>query len=239
MVDSWLTGLLDDASAAGLGRVAPPPSLPWRGQPYEAVIGSVVLPDDRLAEVDRVLSAEPPVPCRVINTGGAGGLLALARRRFDRLQPTGVRTGLRDLDDLAGAAARVAVAARELDPELTVLIELPDAPGWQRAVETAELEGLSAAITDTGDRVAERLGALIEADVPFVITGPVGDPDRALELIMTVSALIDGIAPADLGPDVPTPEQGDRIRRRLLGLEVESVPQLITALHSRGWLDRA
>jgi hypothetical protein len=199
----------------------------------------VVLPDDRLAEVDRGLPAEPPVPCRVINTGGAGGLVALARRRFDRLRPTGVRTALRDLDDLAGAAARVAVAARELDPNLTVLIELPDAPGWQRAVETAELEGLSAAIADTGDRIVERLGVLIEADVPFVITGPVGDPDRVLELIMTVLALIDGIAPADLAPELPTPEQGDRIRRRLLGLEVESVPELITGLHSRGWLGRA
>jgi len=240
MVDSWLTGLLDDASSAGAGRVDAPASLPWRGQPYEAVIGSLVLPDDRLATVDRALPGEQPVPCRVINTGGAGGLVALARRTFDRLRPTSVRTALRDLDDLGGAAARVAVAARALDPEVTVLIELPDAPGWQRAVESAELEGLSAAVADTGDpaRTTERLSALIEADVPFVITGPVGDADRAIELIMTVLALIDELPAGKVADEPPNPEQGNRIRRRLLGIEVESLPELITGLAERGWLNR-
>ncbi len=238
MVDSWLTGLLDDASSAGAGRVDAPASLPWRGQPYEVVVGSLVLPDDRLAAVDRSLAAEQPVPCRVINTGGAGGLVALARRSFDRLRPTSVRSALRDLADLGGAAARVAVAARELDPDITVLIELPDAPGWQRAVESAELEGLAAAVAATGDpaRTTERLSALIEADVPFVITGPVGDADRVIELIMTVRALIDDLQVEDLAEEPPNAEQGNRIRRRLLGIEVESVPELITGLADRGWL---
>ena len=194
--------------------------------------------DDRLAAVDRTLRTADPLPCRVINTGGAGGLLPLADRRFEHLRPTSVRTALRDLDDLAGAAARVAVAARELDPDLTVLIELPYALGWQRAVDTAELEGLSAAITDRADHtgLTEQLGVLIEADVPFVITGPVTSADRVIELIMTVLALIDGTAPDDAPTGPPTPEQGARIRRRLLGIEVESITELIMALDSRGWL---
>lgn len=243
MVDPWLTGLLDDASAAGTGRVGPPPSLAWRGGPYEAVIGSVVLPDDRLAAVDRALAVSEPVPCRVINSGGAGGLLPLAHRRFEHLRPTGVRTLLRDLDDLGAAAARVAVAARDLDPDLTVLIELPDAPGWQRAVEAAELEGLAAAVADRGDhgRTTEQLSALIEADVPFVITGPIASADRVIDLITTVLALIDGAAPEELPPGPsnsapPTAEQGARIRRRLLGFEVADAPELIMALDARGWL---
>ncbi|MFC7620420.1 hypothetical protein [Microlunatus sp. GCM10028923] len=221
MVDSWLTGLLDDASA----RIEPAKIT------ENGLLGSVVVPDDRLAAVDRGLDGPDPVPCRVINTGGAGGLLALSRRRFERLRVTGVRTGLRDLDDLAGAAARVAVAARELDPDLLVMIEIPDAPGWQRAVETAELEGLSAAVRDDGDP-APRLEALIEADVPFVITGPVGTADRVVELIMIIAGIVDGTVPAD-GP--PDPDQGRRIRRRLLGIEVESPAAVAQQLADRGW----
>ncbi|WP_152361358.1 hypothetical protein [Microlunatus speluncae] len=231
MVDSWLTGLLDDTSLITAGRGGGPVPLRKPDPPNEAVFGSLVLPDDRLAAVDRALTTDGPVPCRVINTGGAGGLVALAGRRFDRLRPTGVRSALRDLDDLGGAAARVAMAARELDPEITVMIEVPDAPGWQRAIEAAELEGLAAAVTDRDIGVAEHLSALIEADVPFVITGPVIDPDRVIKLIMMVSALIDGDPPMEV-----TPEQGERIRRRLLGIEVESMPKSITALAERGWL---
>ncbi|GAB3742362.1 hypothetical protein [Microlunatus parietis] len=220
MVDSWLTGLLDDASAG------PGPAIT-----DDPILGSVVVPDDRLAAVDRELDVSEPVPCRVINTGGAGGLVALARRRFERLRVTGVRTGLRDLDDLAGAAARVAVAARELDPEVTIMIEIPDAPGWQRAVETAELEGLSAAVRDEGE-IVERLEALIEADVPFVITGPAGSADRVVELIMIIAGIVDGTAPP-AGP--PDPDQGRRLRRRLLGIEVAEPAAIAQGLTDRGW----
>lgn len=219
MVDSWLTGLLDDASASF-----------DRAMITNGIIGSIVARDDRLAAIDRDLAGPDPVPCRVINTGGAGGLVALARRRFERLRLTGVRTGLRDLDDLAGAAARVAVAARELDPDLTVMIEIPDAPGWQRAVETAELEGLAAAVRDDGE-VEPGLEALIEADVPFVITGGVGTADRVAELIMIVAELVDGAAP----DDPPTPEQGARVRRRLLGIETDSPAAIAEVLAGRGW----
>jgi hypothetical protein len=238
MGDAWLTGLLDDTAFAGAERTTLPGQPDRPGTDHAALIGSLVIRDDRLAAVDRALQIAEPIPCRVINTGGAGGLLPLANREFDHLRPTSVRSGLRDLDDLAGAAARVAVAARDLDPDLTVLIELPAAPGWRRAVDTAELEGLSAAVADRTDRagMTDQLGALIEADVPFVITGPVGSADRVIELIMTVLALIDGTAPEDAPAGPPTPEQGARIRRRLLGIEVESVSELITTLDSRGWL---
>lgn len=219
MVDSWLTGLLDDASARFDAAMIT----------EGGIVGSVVVPDDRLAAVDRTGSGV--VPCRVINTGGAGGLVALARRRFERLRLTGVRTGLRDLDDLAGAVARVAMAARELDPEVAVMIEIPDAVGWQRAVEAAELEGLSAAVRDEG-AIADRLEGLIEADVPFVITGPVGSTDRVVELIMIIAGIVDGTAPPD-GP--PDPDQGGRIRRRLLGIEVERPAVIAESLSALGW----
>lgn len=235
MVDPWQRGLLDDAAPLAGGFAAAPA---WLDAPYRSMIGGVVLPDDRLAAADRALPPERELPCRVINTGGAGGLVALARRRSDRLRPTGVRTALRDLDDLAGAVARVAVAARELDPDLTVAVELPDAPNWATAVTAAELEGLAAAVADgpsTGAGsagTAERLSALIEADVPFVITGPVRSADRVIELITTVLELIDGEPPA---AGVPSAEAGARLRRRLLGIEVADVTEVVDDLAARGW----
>ena len=53
-----------------------------------------------------------------------------------------VESALRDLDDLAGNAARVASAAGELDESIAVFVEIPYAPGWERAVEEVEAAGL-------------------------------------------------------------------------------------------------
>lgn len=245
-----LAGLCDDASLDPHDRHPMPDIAAWRDTWYAPVIGSLVVPDDSLTAVSRGLDEGAPVRCRVINTGGAGGLIGLAKRRLDRLRVTSVRTALRDLDDLAGATARVAVAARELDPEITVLVELPTVPaweqgsGWERVIETIELEGLSAAIADNGDpaQIVTRLSALIEADVPFVITGPITRAERLTELIMIVYALIEGTTPeeASASPPVGPPPQDatDRIRRRVIGVETASIPEMIPQLANYGWLTR-
>ena len=88
---------------------------------------------------------------------------------------------LRDLNDLAGSAARVVAAAEALDESVRVLVELPDAPGWPAAAELVEAAGLSAQVRAGHSPAAliEQLAALVEADLPFSVAGlrlPGGHP---------------------------------------------------------------
>ena len=73
--------------------------------------------------------------------GGAGGVTALARRA-GRLHLVAVETVLRDLDDLAGNAARVVAAAADLPPGVDVFVGFPAANGTVDAVEVVEAAGL-------------------------------------------------------------------------------------------------
>ena len=159
---------------------------------YAGLLGAVVVPDTRLAELSRAAADGPPVEVSVVNTSGAGGLVALARRGLSGLEPVAVESALRDLDDLAGNAARVVSAASELDPEITVYVEIPPGPGSPAAVEVVEAAGLCARIRVTGPvapGLADHLSLLIEADLPFKVTGGSGD---LVALLAAVEALIDG-----------------------------------------------
>lgn len=160
---------------------------------YAGLLGAVVVPDTRLAELSRAAVDGAPVEVSVVNTSGAGGLVALARRGLPGLEPAAVESALRDLDDLAGNAARVVSAASELDPEITVYVEIPPGPGSPAAVEVVEAAGLCARIRVTGPPavpgLAEHLSLLIEADLPFKVTGGSGD---LVGLLAAVEALIDG-----------------------------------------------
>lgn len=122
-----------------------------------AIVGPLVVADTALAAVDREIgrAGAGPVEVSVINTTGAGGLLALAGRTFEDLTVVSVESALRDLDDLPGNAGRVAQAALALDDlaiddPITVFVELPYAPGWQRAVEVVEAAGLLGKIRTGG-----------------------------------------------------------------------------------------
>ena len=149
----------------------------------------------------------------MINTGGAGGLLSLARRATSGLDVVAVESALRDLDDLAGNAARVVSAAEELAENIRVYVEIPYAPGWERAVEVVEAAGLFGKIrtgnpdnsaTPTYDQLAHQLSALVEADLAFKATAglhhaqpmPGPDPDRPMQhgflnLLAGVEALVE------------------------------------------------
>lgn len=154
--------------------------LRYRAAPWADLIGPLVVADQRLAEVSRALGEqEHRLPVSVINTSGAGGLVSLAPRGFDNLQIVAVESALRDLDDLVGNARRIAAAATELDASITVFVELPDQPGWERAVEEVEAAGLNGKIRTGGltptdfpsaETLARQLQVLIEADLPFKAT---------------------------------------------------------------------
>jgi hypothetical protein len=160
---------------------------------YRGLLATLVMPDPRLSEIARQIPPGTSIPVSVITSGGAGGLLALARHHTAGIEITSVEPTLRDLDDLAGSAARVVSAAGELSSEVGVFIELPYAPGWETAVEVIEAAGLSGkiAVGEASPRqVVEQLSILIEADLPFKLTSPF--EENWLTLLTAVEAIVAG-----------------------------------------------
>ena len=192
--DSTLCGFgadsLAEATAGQLARQSADP----------ATAGRLMVPDRLLGDVARQVPAESALAVSVINSGGAGGLLGLTRRGLAGLRVESAESALRDLDDLAGNAARLVAAADELDPEIEVFVELPFAPRWEAAVEVVEAAGLSAKIIAGSDgvRLAEQLSVLIEADCGFKVQlgDDPGSADR-WQLALAVDALVDGSSIAE------------------------------------------
>jgi hypothetical protein len=187
---------------------------------YAGLVGPLVVPDTALAQVGRH-AGDDVVRVSVVNTGGAGGLVALAGRAPGGVEVVAVESALRDLDDLAGNAARVAAAAAELPDEVAVFVEIPYARGWVAAVEAVEAAGLLGKLRTGGqepelcppaDRLAEQLSVLVEADLAFKATAglhhavpAVARNERGetlpqhgfLTLMLALEALVDGAEPAD------------------------------------------
>jgi len=215
------TRLVDDAAMFPPGDAnaarAVAEHLDYRQAWFAPLVGPLVVSDTRLAAVGAAAAARGAVlEVSVVNTSGAGGLLALARRPVVGLQVVAVESALRDLDDLAGNARRVAAAAAQLDPEIAVFVELPYAPGWERAVETVEEAGLLGKIRTGGPapadhpgpaQLAEQLLVLVEADLAFKATAglhhawpavrrtPGGEKLAShgfLTVLIALAALIDG-----------------------------------------------
>lgn len=189
-----------------------------------AVVGPLVVPDTALVSVDRAVGSAGagPVEVSVVNSTGAGGLLALASRELDDLVVVSVETALRDLDDLLGSAARLTQAATALDDAVAVFVELPFAPGWEQALEVVEAAGLYGKIRTggtepeaypTASRLAQQLAVLVEADLPFKATaglhrawrnvghntaGAPLEQHGFLNLMIAVHALVEGSDPVEV-----------------------------------------
>jgi hypothetical protein len=210
-------------------------------------MATLVVPDTQLTAVSRQLSAGVDLPVSVIPTGGAGGLLALAGRDLRGIDIVSVEPALRDLDDLAGSAARVASAAAALGPEIAVFVALPYASGWEAAVELIEAAGLYGKIEAGGSsQTIDQLSILIEADLPFKVTGRIeGD---WVTMLTVIHALVDGASREDAAllmadhdddqsaAQVSTWDQSiqSRIRRRLRRVGTDRVKQVINDLAERG-----
>jgi len=195
----------------------------YRGAWFATLIGPLVVPDSRLVEVGRahreVAGTGAAVNVSVINTSGAGGLLSLAGRQPPGVRVVAVESALRDLDDLAGNAKRVVSAATALDEAVSVYVEIPYAPGWERAVETVEAAGLFGKIRTGGlepadspstGQLSRQLSVLVEADLPFKATAGLhhawptssSDPTHPrqhgfLNVLAAVEALVEGAAEDD------------------------------------------
>ncbi len=213
-------GLVDDAAMFPPGNASAEEAVSehrrHRESWYASLIGPLVVPDTALAQIGRAAGPAEPIAVSVVTSGGAGGVAALAGRTVPGVQVVAVETALRDLDDLAGNAGRVVAAAAELDPGVSVYVELPYAHGWVQAVAEIEAAGLFGKLRTGGtepdahppaSRLAEQLSVLVEADLGFKATAglhhawpAVGRNDRGdalpqhgfLTLMMALDALIDG-----------------------------------------------
>lgn len=225
--------------------------------PHGWAVGLLVVTDDLLGRLEG--GDGPEVAVSVRSGTGAGGLLALARRR------TGVRVGavettLRDLDDLPGNAARVVSAASALPEGVEVYVDVPGAPGLVEAVEAIEAGGLlgrvdlrAAPTGPHGYSAAERLSVLVEADLPFKVAGarsePLG-PYGVGPVLMAVEALVDGAEPDEVTALLATGEESrvraalarwdaatqSRVQRRLRGVDCPALPVTLDRLLAAGLL---
>ena len=214
---------------------------------YRNLFASLVAVDRRLTEIARQIQPGDSIPVSVLISGGAGGLLALARHEMPGIEIAAVEPTVRDLDDLAGSAARVISAAAGLGPDVAVFIEVPYAPGWETAVELIEAAGLYGKIVaDQAEprRLAEQLSILIEADLPSKITS--ASTVECLSLLTAVEGLVAGGSlddaaellirddPDRIGAALSSWDQTtqSRIRRRVRRLGIDQPQQVITSLTS-------
>jgi hypothetical protein len=268
-LDALFAGLLDDAAVFPPGNASVPDAVrlhrEHRASWFAPLIGPLVVADTELAEVSRSVTVagdgrEPgeDLAVSVVIGGGAGGLVALARRELPGVAVVAAEIGLRDLDDLAGNAGRVVAAAGELDPdEVTVFVEVPYGPGWVGAVEVIEAAGLHGKIRTgglepdafpTAGRLAEQLSVLIEADLPFKATAGLHRawPNRVtdaqgrtlhhhgfLTLMMAVEALIDG-AGTEAAVDLLQLDDPGRLYTAMQGWDLAAATRVRRRFHSFG-----
>jgi hypothetical protein len=223
LFDGWI----DDAAMFPPGDAAVGEAvgahLRYRHSWFASLIGPLLVSDLKFAEVGRTLhqvrtgsgsEGTLPLAVAVVNTGGAGGLLSLVGREIQGVQVVAVESALRDLNDLAGNADRVVSAAAQLDDAVRVFVEIPYAPGWEKAVAVVEAAGYYGKLRTGGlepidtppcEQLAHQLSVLIEADLPFKATAglhhavalPGSDPGRPrqhgfLNLLVAVESLVDG-----------------------------------------------
>ncbi|QBR94413.1 hypothetical protein EXE57_09360 [Nocardioides euryhalodurans] len=178
MSPAW-SGLVDDAAVFPPGNAPLPDAVSAhrerRDEWWADLVGSFVVTDEKLSGVG------DPLPLSVVVTGGAGavpGALRIAGRAGHTV--AGLEIALRDLDDLAGNARRVAAAVDAaaveglLDDEVPTYVELPavpDAGSWLRAAD---------AVAESGLRLKFRTGGL-EAHLFPSATTLAGWVDAALD----------------------------------------------------------
>lgn len=224
-------GLVDDAAMFPPGSAEVADALAahreYRHSWFAPLVGPLLVSEHQLAALGRAVQrgADPPdlatedLEMSVVSRSGPAGLASLAVPQPAGLRLRVVETALRDPDDLAGDASRVAAAAGALAAEVRVFVELPYAPGWEGAVEVVPAAGLlgklrtggpAPADTPSTTQLAHQLGVLVAADLPFKATaglhhawptpGPRHDRPRQhgfLPLLAAVDALAGGASEAD------------------------------------------
>jgi hypothetical protein len=189
--------LVDDAAIFPPGNVALPEAvadfLERRSEWYAGLVGPFVISDIRLPDLIEVadeLDPQDPLPTTVVITGGAGSVLPAAKWATGSglLSLRGLEIALRDPDDLAGNARRVAAAVDEarddgvLDDEVPVYVELPhvgSTASWLAAADVvAEHEfrlkfrtgGVEADLFPNSHALARWIDAALDRETSFKCT---------------------------------------------------------------------
>jgi hypothetical protein len=266
-VPALFVALVDDAAMFPPGNAGVAESVAahrgYRRSWFAAMVGPLVVSDQKIGELGRVLQQGEAAPAAgaedldvsVVAPTGAEGLRALADRPPAGVRLRAVEPALRDLDDLPGDAARVVSAAGVLKKPVPVFVELPWAPGWERAVEVVRAGGLlgkirtgGPAATDTpsAGRLARQLSVLVEAELPFKATAglhhawptPGPEPGRPrqhgfLPLLAAVDALLDG-ASEDAAADLLTGQDRTAVLESVRGWSETRSARLRSRLRSFG-----
>ena len=135
-MDALFAGLVDDAAVFPPGNASVPDAVrrhrEHRAAWYAPLIGPLVVPDTELAAGvaggDRAARRGRPdeLAVSVVISGGAGGLVALARRDLPGLESSPSRSPCATSTTWPATRSRVVAAAEELDPdEVTVFVEVP------------------------------------------------------------------------------------------------------------------
>jgi hypothetical protein len=268
-VPALFAALVDDAAMFPPGNAAVAQAVAahrgYRRSWFAAMVGPLVVGDHKLAELGRALrpgeaasaagAGAEDLDVSVVIASGAGGLLALADRQPAGVRVRAVEAVLRDLDDLAGDAARIVSAVGVLGESVQVFVELPRAPGWERAAEVVRTGGLlgkirtgglAAADTPSAGQLARQLSLLVQADLPFKATaglhhawpvaGPEPDQPRQhgfLSLLAAVDALLEG-ASDDEAADLLTARDRSAVLETLRGGSETRSARLRSRLRSFG-----
>jgi hypothetical protein len=185
-LDHAWTGLVDDAAIFPPGDSPLPDAVAAhvarREEWYADLVGSFVVTDVRVPEVDRQLVLS------VVVSGGAGaipGALRLVAKREHDL--AGVEIALRDLDDLPGNARRVAAAVDDarseglLAEDVPTYVEVPPGPepAWLAAADVVaeaglrlkfRTGGLAADLFPAAPVLAGWIDAALDRETPFKCT---------------------------------------------------------------------
>jgi hypothetical protein len=205
--ETW-AGIVDDAAIFPPGNVPLEPALTEHlartGVWYADLVGPFVVNDVRLPELLEVIAGldEPeedgvavemaaPLRASVVVTGGAGAIRPAATwaTRSGQLRLSALETVLRDPDDLATTARRVAAAIDECRSEgvladnARVHVELPHEAagraGWMAAADIVAEEGFrlkfrtggaDASMFPAPHALASWISAALDREVPFKCT---------------------------------------------------------------------
>lgn len=225
LAPTW-AGLVDDAAIFPPGDAPLPDAVDAhvarRAEWYAELVGSFVVKDTLIGDL------ATPLALSVVVTGGAGAIgpaRDLATRHGHDV--AGVEIALRDLDDLAGNARRVAAAvdAAGIDPD-RAFVEIPPTPdqqSWLRAADTVAEAGLMLKFRTGGleehlvpstTTLATWIDAALDRETPFKCTAGLhhavrhdapltdGGDDVAhhgfLNVLVATVRAFDGAAPSDV-----------------------------------------
>ena len=223
MSTALFSRLVDDAA------VFPPGDLPLddavpahrrhRAASHAHLVGLFVCTDEQLPAVAK-LAGDEPLEVAVVVTGGAGGIESVVgfAGRNDVLEVKALEVRLRDEDDLARNAQRVAAMCASCVGDEEVFIETGLEGGWERALDVvaesgfnAKLRtgGLSADLFPSSAQVASFIAACLDREVSFKCTAGLHNAVRHvaddgfdhhgfLNVLLATRASLDGASVADV-----------------------------------------